>query len=93
MRTVCITGSAGGIGASTRARLEKDDLLEALAAEIIERKSLDLILDSAEYEDTSATTPAPEAPVVTTVEEQAVPGVMHDAAAPAAPAEGAGATP
>src|SRR4029077_1468007 len=34
-----------------RARLEKDDLLDALAAEIIERRSLDLILDSAEYED------------------------------------------
>ncbi len=29
-----------------RARLEKDDLLEALAAEMIERKALDLILDS-----------------------------------------------
>ena len=34
-----------------RARLEKEDLLETLAAEIIERKALDLILDSAEYED------------------------------------------
>ena len=51
-----------------RARLEKEDLLEALAAEIIERKALDLILDSAEYEDVpldqEAGTP------VATVEEQ-----------------------
>ena len=34
-----------------RARLESEDLLDALAAEMIERKALDLILDSAEYED------------------------------------------
>jgi len=32
-----------------RARLEKEDLIEALAVEVIERKSLDLVLDSAEY--------------------------------------------
>lgn len=32
-----------------RARFEKEDLIEALAVEVIERKSLDLILDSAEY--------------------------------------------
>ncbi|HTU90047.1 MAG TPA: trigger factor, partial [Gemmataceae bacterium] len=34
-----------------RARLERDDLLDALAAEMIERMALDLILDSAEYDD------------------------------------------
>ncbi|HEX5271747.1 MAG TPA: hypothetical protein VFW33_14715, partial [Gemmataceae bacterium] len=63
-----------------RARLEKEDLLEALAAEIIERKALDLILDSAEYEDTpldqEAGTPA------TTVEVQTVPGEMQDLTTP-----------
>jgi trigger factor len=63
-----------------RARLEKEDLLEALAAEIIERKTLDLILDSAEYEDvpldTEAGTPA------ATVEVQTVPGEMTDPTAP-----------
>jgi trigger factor len=63
-----------------RARLEKEDLLEALAAEIIERKALDLILDSAEYEDVpldqEAGTPA------TTVEVQTVPGEMTDLTAP-----------
>ena len=66
-----------------RARLEKDDLIDALAAEMIERKALDLILDSAEYEEA----PLQEgAPAVSTVEEQAVPGEMHDPAAPT-PAE------
>jgi len=63
-----------------RARLEKEDLLEALAAEIIERKTLDLILDSAEYEDLpldmEAGTP------VTTVEMQTVPGEMKDLTVP-----------
>ena len=41
-----------------RARLEKEDLLDALAAEMIERKALDLILDSAEYEDVPIGEPA-----------------------------------
>src|SRR5262249_26960211 len=34
-----------------RARLEKEDLLDALAAEILERKALDLVLEHAQYED------------------------------------------
>ena len=34
-----------------RARLEKDDLIEALATELLERKALDLVLDNATYED------------------------------------------
>ena len=59
-----------------RARLEREDLLDALAAELIERKALDLILDSAEYEDEELG--APEQGAVATVEEQAVPGEMHD---------------
>ena len=58
-----------------RARLEKEDLMEALATEIIERKALDLILESAEYEDVPLE--QEEAPVAT-VEEQAVPGELHD---------------
>jgi len=63
-----------------RARLEKEDLLEALAAEIIERKALDLILDSAEYEDYAHDQEA-GAPA-TTVEMQTVPGEMKDVTAP-----------
>jgi trigger factor len=67
-----------------RARLEKDDLLDALAAEMIERKALDLILDSAEYEDVPLA--AKDESAVTSVEAQAVPGEMKD---PAAAPEGA----
>jgi trigger factor len=61
-----------------RARLEKEDLMEALATEIIERKSLDLILESAEYEDVPL---EKEEGAVGTMEEQAVPGEMHDSTA------------
>jgi trigger factor len=75
-----------------RARLEKDDLMDALAAEIIERSSLDLILESAEYEDVPLGRAEDEAAgAVATVEEQAVPGEMQDPTAvpepEAAPAE------
>jgi trigger factor len=59
-----------------RARLEREDLLEALAAEMIERKALDLILDSAEYEDVPLG--QEDQPAVSTVEAQAVPGEIHD---------------
>jgi trigger factor len=58
-----------------RARLEKDELMEALATEIIERKALDLILESAEYEDVPM---VGDEGAVATVEEQAVPGQMQD---------------
>jgi trigger factor len=70
-----------------RARLEKDDLLETLAAQIVERKALDLILNSAEYEDVPLDTKP--AGAVTTVEAQAVPGELNDpTAAPETPGEG-----
>jgi trigger factor len=63
-----------------RARLEKEDLMEALAAELIERKALDLILDNAEYEEVPLK--GEEQAPVATVEEQAVPGQMQDLTAP-----------
>jgi trigger factor len=59
-----------------RARLEKEDLVETLAAQIVERKALDLILNSAEYEDVPLD--AKPASAVATVEAQAVPGELHD---------------
>ncbi|MBY0527792.1 MAG: trigger factor [Gemmataceae bacterium] len=67
-----------------RARLEKEDMMEALAAEIIERKALDLILQSAEYEDVALD--KSEEKTTSTLEQQAVPGEMTDptAAPPAA---------
>jgi len=59
-----------------RARLEREDLIDALAAEMIERAALDLILDSAEYEDVPLG--KEDHPAVSMVEEQAVPGEIHD---------------
>ena len=85
-----LADQAGESPRRVRARLEKEDLLDALAAEMIERKALDLILDSAEYEDAPLTQEG--APAVATVEAQAVPGEMHDPAAdpPETPAPAAG---
>ena len=34
-----------------RARLERDDLMESLAGDLLERKALDLVLQAAEYDD------------------------------------------
>lgn len=39
-----------------RARLEKQGLMENLAAQILERKAIDIVLDSAKYEDEPAPT-------------------------------------
>ena len=71
-----------------RARLERDDLLETLAAQLIERKALDLILESAEYEDVEIGKAVTAG--VSTVEEQAVPGEMHDPTAVPPEAEASG---
>jgi trigger factor len=57
-----------------RAQLERDDLMETLATQLIERKALDLILDGAEYEDV----PLEKERGVTAAEAQAVEGEMKD---------------
>ena len=67
-----------------RARLEKEDMMDALAAEMVERKVLDLILESAEYEDVPIGEQPRAASAVATVEEQAVPGEMRNLEAEAA---------
>ncbi len=74
-----------------RARLEKEDMLEALAIEMIERKALDLILDTAEYTDVPLGSENEE-PAMSSSEQQAVPGEMQDPNAEP-PAEGAPANP
>ncbi len=75
-----------------RARFEREDLLDALAAEMIERKALNLILDSAEYEDVPLG--KEDQPAVSTVEAQAVPGEIHDPTAePPAEEESSSASP
>jgi trigger factor len=56
-----------------RARLEKEDLMEALATDLLERKALDLILSTATYEDYPLNAEE-QAAEVATVSAQAVPG-------------------
>lgn len=70
-----------------RARLEKEQSMETLAALIIERKALDLILSQAEYEDTPLDKIQEQVGVS---EEQAVEGEMRDLTAEAEKAEGEG---
>jgi trigger factor len=62
-----------------RARLEKEQMMDSLAADLLERKALDLVLASAEYEDVPLKSEEPE---VSTVDVQAVPGEMHDPTIP-----------
>jgi trigger factor len=68
-----------------RARLEKEEMIDALAAEMIERKALDLILDNAEYEDVPLEK-SEDSSALATVDTQLVPGEMQslpsEAAAP-----------
>lgn len=59
-----------------RAQLEKEDLLETLAAQLIERKALNLILEHAEYKDVPLDQKSDAG--LGTVEEQAIPGEMKD---------------
>src|SRR5262249_31666537 len=66
-----------------RARLEKEDMLDSLVAEMNERKALDLILNHAESRD-GARGESVEAPAVSTVEAQAVPGQAPQLGAPEA---------
>jgi trigger factor len=64
-----------------RAQLEREDMLETLAVELIERKALDLILENAEYEDVPLVPTADEAPA-TVAEVQTVEGELRDPTAP-----------
>lgn len=69
-----------------RAQLEREDMLDALMAEMYERRALDLVLDSAEYKDEPLhATESVEAPAMTSVEAQAVPGELNEPTAPEAP--------
>lgn len=74
-----------------RAQMEKEDLLDTLAAQLIERKALNLILESATYEDVALE----KEQSVSASEAQAGEGEVNDptAAPPAPPAEGEAAAP
>jgi trigger factor len=73
-----------------RARLEKEDLIETLATELIERKALDLVLQNAEYEDHPLD--ADEGTLSSTT-AQVVPGELRDPTAEQPKAEGEEAKP
>lgn len=68
-----------------RAQLEKEDMMDTLAAQLIERKALDLILSSAEYEDVPLGKEEDKA--MGASEAQAVEGELKDPMAEAAKAE------
>ncbi|HVL13289.1 MAG TPA: trigger factor [Gemmata sp.] len=80
-----IADQAGESFRKVKARMEKEDLMEALAADLLERKALDLILSSATYEDYEWKSEDQEGEVAT-VEEGAIPESENKPAAP--PAEG-----
>lgn len=73
-----IADQTGESPRKVRAQLEREEMLDSLAAQIIERKALDLILDNAVYEDV----PLDEEARVVGVEAQAAEGEINDAAAP-----------
>jgi trigger factor len=56
-----------------RARMEKEDLIEALATEVLERRALDLVLDNAVYEDVELKSEDEEGDVAT-IAGEAAPG-------------------
>ncbi|HLW67130.1 MAG TPA: trigger factor [Gemmataceae bacterium] len=69
-----------------RAQLEREDMMEALAIELIERKTLDLILENAEYED-QPLKPGEAEKEVATVEAQLTTGELADPTAAPPPEE------
>jgi trigger factor len=67
-----------------RARMEKDDLIEALATELLERKALDLVLKDATYEEYEHNPFAQTEDDIATMEGGAVTEEQAQAPAPAA---------
>ena len=77
-----IADQSGESPRRVRAQLEREDMIETLAAQLIERKALNLVLESAEYEDV----PMKEEAGLSAVEAQTVPGEIKDpTAAPPEP--------
>ena len=77
-----IAQQSGESPRKVRAQMEREDLLDTLAAQVIERKALDLILDHATYEDV----PLGLESSLSSSEAQAVEGQLQDpTAAPPAP--------
>jgi trigger factor len=84
-----IADQTGESPRKVRARMEKEDLMEALATDLLERKALDLILSTATYEDYPLNAEE-QSGEVATVSAQAVPGSETPAEPTTPPAENAG---
>ena len=67
-----------------KAQMERDELIEALATDLLERKALDVVLSHAEYEEVPLTTGELEDDVAS-LEAQAVPGALVQPTAEPAP--------
>ena len=77
-----IADQSGESARRVRAQFEREDMIETLAAQLIERKALNLILENATYEDV----PMGQEAGLSSVEAQAVPGEVKDpTAAPPEP--------
>lgn len=68
-----IADQSGESARRVRARMEKDDLIEALATELLERKALDMVLAAAEYEEYELNPTEGDPGEVATVEAGALP--------------------
>jgi trigger factor len=75
-----IADRSGESPRKVRARLERDDLIEALATELLERKALDLVLNTAKYEDYESNPLEDKAGEVATAEAQVAPASEEPAA-------------
>jgi len=71
-----------------RARLEREEMMEALSVELLERKALDLVLQNAEYEDVTVGA-ADQEPAMATSEAQVTQGELQEPTAPPEPAPAA----
>jgi trigger factor len=79
-----IADQSGESARRVRAQFEREDMIETLAAQLIERKALNLILENASYEEY----PMGQEAGLSSVEAQAVPGEVKDpTAAPPEPKE------
>ena len=74
-----IADQSGESPRKVRARMERDDLIEALATELLERKALDLVLETAEYEDYELNPTEGDDADVSTVEQSAAPEAPAEA--------------
>jgi trigger factor len=81
-----IADQSGESARKVRARMEKDDLMEALATDLLERKALDLILNDATFEEYELD-PETQSEGVSTVSAQAAPEAEHAPAESEEPAK------